>query len=454
MNTLTRQVVQRPCLSIFLIALMLFMGLQYKPAILNYTTRFVDFANYMLYHGMTLFPIADDLKPYPDYTIANTFLVYLASLPFGRVSILSMGLPYCISAALILVFIYKLGALHDKKWGLYAALLALLTWGFLDAVNSLALDVYPALFSVMCFYLAYSGTLKQQRWRLVLVFVGLALGFMFRGPIGLIGPAVVVGGYYLLSRQWRTLVLFSLVSGLLFIAGVALLAWAAHVQGGPAFMHEVLMMQGLDRVASNHKPRYYFYFTGGLITYGITVFFALNVIFRKCRSLCSTKRTLDCDLLLYLTVWFLALILLFTIPNSKKARYIVSITPAIALLAAYIFVDKNPLFATARNWLLGLCLKLPAVGAGLAVAVWVYNFYAATPLQPNFLGVFASFVVLTVVRYFMDRNYYVHPHRELIVLAFGVAAFLALDAFFFNPITFHLELAIEPTPKFLPYWFW
>ncbi|WP_430736071.1 glycosyltransferase family 39 protein [Pseudomonas piscis] len=454
MNNLMRQVSQRPCLSIFLVALALFMGLQYKPGILNYTTRFVDFADYMLQHGMTLFPIADDLQPYPDYTIANTFLIYLSSLPFGRLSILSMGLPYCISAALTLVFIYKLGALHDKHWGLYGVLFSLLTWGFVDAVNSLALDVYPALFSVVCFYLAYSGQLKRQPWRLALVFAGLALGFMFRGPIGLIGPAIVVGGYYLLSRQWRMLLLFGLIAGLLLIVGVALLAFAAHVQGGPAFMHEVLMMQGLERVSSNHKPRYYFYFTGGLITYGVTVFFALNVIFRKYKTFFGAQRQANSELLLYLALWFVALILFFTIPNSKKARYIVSITPAIALLAAYIFVDKNDMFARARNWLLGFCLKLPAIGAGLAVAVWIYNFYGAQPLQPNYLGVFASFVVLTVVRYFMDRNYYVHPHRQLIVLAYGVAAFLALDAFFFNPITYHQELAIEPTPKFLPYWFW
>jgi len=430
------------------------MGLQYKPAVLNYTTRFVDFADYMFYHGMTLFPIADDLKPYPDYTIANTFLIYLTSLPFGRISILSMGLPYCICAALILVLIYKLGALHEKKWGLHAVLFSLFTWGFLDAVNSLALDVYPALFTLLCFYLAYSADLKQEPSRLVFVFVGLALGFVFRGPIGLIGPAIVVGSYYLLGRQWRALLGFSLLSGLIFIAGVALLAWAAYLQGGMAFMREVLMMQGLDRVASDHSPRYYFYFTGGLLTYGVTVFFALNVIARKYKQFLGPSRQADTDMLLYLTVWFVALVLFFTIPNSKKARYILSIAPAISLLAAYIFVDKSGMFTGAKNGLLRFCRQLPAIGVGLALIVFAYNFYAANPLQPNYIGIFGSFIVLTIARYFIDRHYSEHRHSELIVLSFGVAAFLSLDAFFFNSITYHLELAIEPTPKFLPYWFW
>lgn len=114
-------------------------------------------------------------------------------------------------------------------------------------------------------------------------------------------------------------------------------------------------------------------------------------------------------MLLYLTVWFLALILFFTIPNSKKARYIIAITPAISLLAAYIFIDKSDMFSRARNWVLGFCLKLPAIGVGLALAVMIYNCYASEPLKPNYIGVFTSFAILTIVRYFMDRNYYVHP---------------------------------------------
>ncbi|WP_416757085.1 hypothetical protein ACMGGD_27030 [Pseudomonas sp. BNK-6] len=454
MESVQKQIWQRPGLSIFLVALVLLMGLQYKPAVLNYTTRFVDFADYMLQHGMTLFPIAEDLQPYPDYTVVNTVLVYLASLPFGQLSVLSMGLPLCIAASLMLVFIYKLGALHEQKWGVCGVLFALFTWAFLDSVNSLALDIYPALITAGCFYLAYTADLKQQRARLALVLLGLILGFALRGPIGMIGPALVVGTYYLLSRQWRTLVGFSLLSGLLFAAGVALLAWAAQVQGGDAFMQQVLEMQGLGRIASNHSPRYYFYFSVGLITYSFTAFYALCVMVRSARPGFSAPPPSAPRLLLYLGAWFLVLILFFSIPNSKKARYIVSITPAISLLAAYLFVDPNGLFSATRKRLLRLCLNLPACGAVLALLVLGYNAFAAQPLQPNFAGVFASFVLLSGVRYWIGRQYAEHRHYEVIVLAFGVAAFLLLDGFFFNAITYHLELANEPTPKFLPYWFW
>nr|WP_256588590.1 glycosyltransferase family 39 protein [Pseudomonas sp. HMWF021] len=447
-------IVRNPCLSIFFMTLAVFMVLQYKPAVLNYTTRFVDFAEYMLLNGVTLFPIADNLQPYPDYTVFNTLLVYLVSLPFGRVSILSMGLPSCVAASLMLVFIYRLGALHSRSWGAYGVLFSLLTWAFLDGVNSLALDIYPALFTVMCFYVAYSAEMKKAPRRLAFLFVGLALGFAFRGPIGLIGPASVVGAYYLLSRQWRMLLVFSLLSGLILAAGIVLLAWAAYLQGGQAFVDEVLNMQGIGRFGSDHAPRYYFYFSAGLFTYGITVFYAINVILKKYKLFFSSTRHKDIDLLLYLSVWLLVLLVLFSLPSSKKARYILAITPAISLLAAYLFVSKETAFVRAKNGLLNICLNLPILGLGMLASVFVYNNFAEVPLQPNYLG--AGFGLLALLTFYhAKREYFAeHPYREFMTLSFGAGAFLILDMFFFNPITYHLELMFEPTPKFLPYWFW
>ncbi|MGZ0715592.1 hypothetical protein [Pseudomonas palleroniana] len=428
--------------------------LQYKPAVLNYTTRFVDFAEYMLQYGVTLFPIADDLQPYPDYTVFNTLLVYLVSLPFGRISILSMGVPFCIAAALMLVFIYKLGALHEKKWGAYGVVFALFTWSFLDGVNSLALDVYPALFTVMCFYLAYTGEMFKQRLRLLLVLAVLALGFAFRGPIGLIGPASVVASYYLLSRQWRMLVVFSLLAGVVLTLGVAILAWAAYVQGGEAFLHEVLVMQGLGRFGSDHAPRYYFYFSAGLLTYGVTALVALGVIFKKGKQFFDGTAHPATNMLLYLTGWLMVVIVLFTIPSAKKARYVLSITPAISLLAAYIFVERSQLFATTRQKLLTFCLNLPVIGLGMLLLAWVYGLYAQTPLRPHYLGASVGLIALAALRPWIESRLRTYPHREFVVFCFGAAAFLLLDMFFFNSITYHLELANEPTPKFLPYWFW
>ena len=159
-------------------------------------------------------------------------------------------------------------------------------------------------------------------------------------------------------------------------------------------------------------------------------------------------------MLLYLSGWLLVVIALFTIPSSKKARYILSITPAISLLAAYIFVDRSHLFASTRDKLLRFCLNLPVVGLGMLLLVFVHGLYAAIPLRPNYLGASVGLIALVAVRPWLVRRFSVHPHREFVIVSFGAAAFLIMDMFFFNSITYHLELANEPTPKFLPYWFW
>lgn len=213
-------------------------------------------------------------------------------------------------------------------------------------------------------------------------------------------------------------------------------------------------MQGLGRFSSDHSPRYYFYFSTGLLTYGVTVLIALNVIVKKGKCFFERSPHPSTNMLLYLSGWLLVVIALFTIPSSKKARYILSITPAISLLAAYIFVDRSHLFASTRDKLLSFCLNLPVVGLGMLLLVFVHGLYAAIPLRPNYLGASVGLIALVAVRPWMVRRFSVHPQREFVIVSFGAAAFLIMDMFFFNSITYHLELANEPTPKFLPYWFW
>jgi 4-amino-4-deoxy-L-arabinose transferase-like glycosyltransferase len=454
MNIFIKQIIKKPQLSIFLIALIIFSGLQYKEAITNYTTRFVEFAEYMLNHGLTLFPIGSDLNPYPDYTITNTFLIYLFSLPFGHLSILSLGMPYCITAALTLVFTYKLGALHEKKWGLYGVLFTLFTWIFLDSVNALALDAYSTLATVIAFYLAYSADLKQQKTRFTILGITLIVGFLFRGPIGLVIPAVVVANYYLISKRWKDLCIFAPLSGLLLILCTATLAWLAYLQGGINFLHEVLNMQGLGRIVNDHTPRYYFYFSQGLITFSITVLIALMVIIKKYKTFFTAKQNPDIKMLLHLSVWFFSILLLLTIPASKKARYILPITPAIALIAGYIFMAKDDLFINIKKQLLRFCLLLPVFGLIFTLLTFFYNQHTTYALLPNYPIAIIGFTIFVITGCFLKKHYIAHPHYELIVMLFGVSAFLLLDASFFNPITYHLELANEDTPKFLPYWFW
>ena len=428
-------------LFIFVGSFVFFMFFQYTPAIIGYIARFPVFAENMLQHGLSYFPIING-APYPDYPIGNTFLIYLVSLPFGKISIVTMGLPYSIVASLTLVLIYKLGALHDKKWGLYAVLFALFTWQFTDAVHGFALDVYPAFVTVFCFYLVYST--KKWLWLLPLA---LLAGLLTRGPIGLIVPAAVVFSFYLIDKNWRALIIFSIVAGILLIAGTALLLYAAYLQGGIKFVHEVLSAQAIGKLYSQNSFNAYFYFTNGLLNYSFTVLFALAVIVKK-RTEIFRPLAQRPKFLLHLTVWFLLIIVMFTFPHHKKSRYILSIVPAISLIAAYIFVD--PSLYKIRKFLLRFCCVLPIIGLIMVLTVVIYNHFAAVPLQGYFLAATLSFIILFIIEmYCKDR-----PQGQLMIFILGILTLVVFNFCLYYPINFHLGLPKESYPVFLSYWPW
>lgn len=441
-----------PTTSLFVVSLLVFMASQYKEGVTNYITRFVDFSNYMLAHGVTLFPMVSATEAYPDYTVINTLLIYLFSLPFGKLSVTSLGLPYCIAAALTVVFTYKLAALHDKKWGLFGAVFTLFTWEFLQEVHFLALDIYPAFATIFCFYLVYAADFYRKKSYLFLVPIGFVIGFLFRGPIGLITPALIVSCYYLLNKKWGMFFIFGFISGLLLVVCTALLAWTAYLQGGIPFMKDVLDMQGFGRIVNSHAPRLYFYFTLGVANYSLTVLFAITVLVKKFRTIFRVNQEPILKLLLHLSVWFFIIILFFTIPNSKKARYILSITPAISLIAAYIFVEKSTLFANTIKTLRNICTGIPIVGLIILFLIFIYNFFAGVPLQPNYLGALVGFSLLIGSQKIIKKYFETNPNFDLIIMLFGAVAFLFLNCFIIYPISYHLELLHETEPRFLPFW--
>jgi 4-amino-4-deoxy-L-arabinose transferase-like glycosyltransferase len=101
--------------------LIFFLGLGIFTAALDgefisLQARFALFAQEMLRNGPSFFPTTYGI-PYPDYPATSTFLIYLVSLPFGRVTPFTAVLPTAITSALILVVMYRIGATRSRNWG-------------------------------------------------------------------------------------------------------------------------------------------------------------------------------------------------------------------------------------------------------------------------------------------------------------------------------------------------
>nr|WP_218169769.1 phospholipid carrier-dependent glycosyltransferase [Pseudomonas sp. P7759] len=352
-----------------LLALLLFIAGSWHQAIIGFDSRFVLFAQEMLRHGPGFFPTTYG-QPYADYLATSTLLTWLLSLPLGQVTSLTAWLPTAMASAVIVTLVYRLTAPYSQRWGLLSIAILLLSSTFISETRSVSLDQMLAAIALAVFYLGYAhdhfGAGKRLHWLYLLLIVGFAV----RGPIGLVIPTGVLCSYYLINRQWRQLFSFGLLGLALLVACVGLLLLMAKLSGGEQFMQDVIRMQFLGRMdGSEGSSGVLYYFTSSLGNYALAYPMAVLVLLAM---LISGRRAPGPALQL---VWYCAaaglLVMLgLSIPQAKKARYVLPMLPMAAIIAAYPFqVAHGRLFAGLRGLMLGIWTLLPTLLiAGLLLA--------------------------------------------------------------------------------------
>lgn len=367
--SLQRATIRRQSLGLGLLALVLFIAGNWHQAIIGFDSRFVVFAQEMLRHGPSFFPTTYG-QPYADYLATSTLLTWLLSLPFGQVTSFTAWLPTAVASALIVVLVYRLTAPYSARWGLLSIALLLLSSTFISETRAVSLDQMLAAVSLAVFYLGYAHDHFAAAKRLHWVFVLLLLGFAIRGPIGLVIPTGMLCSYYLINRQWRQLFSFGLLALALLAACVGLLLLLAKLSGGEDFMHDVIRMQFLGRMdGSEGSGGVLYYFTSSMGNYALAYPLAVLVLLAV---VMGGRRAPDpaLKLVLYCTAAGVLVMLGLSVPQAKKARYILPMLPFAAIIAAYPFqVTQGGIFAWLRGLMLGIWTLLPTLLAiGLVMA--------------------------------------------------------------------------------------
>jgi len=215
----------------------------------------------------------------------------------------------------------------------------------LKSARTLALDLYPTLFTTCCFYLVYSADVLKKYKRVWCIYLLFILSFAFRGPIGLVVPAGVICIYYLLDKNIKQFFTVGLIAlFLLILCSIMLLGLASHV-GGISFMQDVLRMQVAGRMNHGSLP-FYFYFLTSMKNYALSFPIACVVLISI--SLVP-KQSVDRKLLWKLIGWVMVILIGMSIPDDKKIRYVLPMVPAVALIAAYPF---SAYFRGRKNFIL------------------------------------------------------------------------------------------------------
>ncbi|MBD8235759.1 MULTISPECIES: glycosyltransferase family 39 protein [Pseudomonas] len=353
--------IRRQSLGLGLLALLLFIAGSWHQAIIGFDSRFVLFAQEMLRHGPGFFPTTYG-QPYADYLATSTLMTWLLSLPLGQVTSLTAWLPTSLASAVIVILVYRLTAPYSQRWGLLSIAVLLLSTTFISETRAVSLDQMLAAITLTVFYLGYAHDHFAADKRLHWLFLLLIVGFAIRGPIGLVVPTGVLCSYYLINRQWRQLVSFGLVALALLVACVGLLLLMAKLSGGEGFMQDVIRMQFLGRMdGSEGSSGVLYYFTSSLGNYALAYPLALLVLLAVA---ISGRRTPDpaVQLVLYCAAAALLVLLGLSIPQAKKARYVLPMLPMAAIIAAYPFSTAHGrLFAWLRGLMLVIWTLLPAL---------------------------------------------------------------------------------------------
>ena len=351
-----------------LLAFLLFIAGVYGQAPIGFDSRFVLFAQEMLRHGPGVFPTTYG-EPYADYSSLSTLFIWLLSLPFGRVNSLTAWLPSAVAGAVIVRLMYRLLAPSSVRWAVVSIALLMLTSTFISETRAVSQDLMLAAVAFSVFYLGYAHDHFAAARRWPLVFILLLLGFGIRGPIGLVVPTGMLCSYYLLDRQWSRLLTFGVLASLLLAACVGLLLWLAEVSGGPAFRQDVIRMQFMGRMdGSEGVSGSLYYFTSSLGNYALAYPLALLALAAAWLSK-PRQRGPALRLVQYCAAAGLIVMLGLSIPQAKKARYLLPMLPMAAIIAAYPFqVLHGRVFAWLRVGMQGLWLLIPAL---LIVLLWV-----------------------------------------------------------------------------------
>ncbi|OGT61699.1 MAG: hypothetical protein A3E85_01995 [Gammaproteobacteria bacterium RIFCSPHIGHO2_12_FULL_45_12] len=428
--------------AIFFSSLFFFLWGLRSQEIIGFESRFYLFALEMWRHGVSWFPTTYS-RPYPDYPATSIWLIYLSARLLGGLNKLTAVLPSATAASLTVCVTYCLGRLHSRRFGLSAVLFLFLTVTFIKYARTISLDMYPTLITLSCFYLIYSADQRQQHKRLVWLYPLLWLGFLFRGPIGLVIPTGVVCFYYLLHRQWKRFWVTGVTALLLLIVSTALLLLLAHQVGGAVFMQDVLRMEVLGRIDNRYLPLY-FYFTDSVSGYALSFPCAVLVVFGLVFAWLSRKPVPQSAGLKSLLVWVLVVMVGMSLPGDKKLRYILPMIPAVALLAASLVAlpFSQPYFHFLRRGWLRLCLYLPAMLLLAVAAVFFYLKARSVTLAIQFSVLFVSLTLLQLVNgWLVYRAVLTQRVNEVAVMSVAALSLMLAYLMAAEPVALYVDRA-------------
>ncbi|MCE5272221.1 glycosyltransferase family 39 protein [bacterium] len=208
------------------------------------------------------------------------------------------------------------------------------------------------------------------------LYLGCALGFLAKGPLGVILPGLAVFLFVALSRDWRILGRMGLFRGaLVFLAAAA--PWFVWMYGrhGMEFITEIFLRRNIDHYFTNrwqHEGPLYYYLPVLLVGAFPWTAALAGGLWRSAAGVRDvvTRRGADpaARANLFLWCWAFGMLLFLSLSHGKLPNYVLPLYPALAALAgAYVAALEGS--ERGRGWLGwgSAVLALAVLAAGLVL---------------------------------------------------------------------------------------
>ncbi len=359
---------------------------------------------------------------------------------------LSAMLPTIFSALLTILVTYLMGKeLYDDTVGLYGSWILSTFIIFLFMAQVVRMDMTLTLLVTTSLYLFYKG-IKESGRSICVVLAGyllIGIALMTKGPVGLLLPMIILLSYLIVTKRIHTLRYLYPARGFMITAVIPLL-WLvlAGLQGGEAYIKEILLTQSTGRIItsfSHARPFYYYllYFPFFFVPWSFFLLLFLDTGIRK--RLVEEK-----EKLLFLLSWFLGTLIFFSLISGKVIIYLLPLLPALALLIARVFtlirkdqkvLHKPYLFKIPAYLICGICLLGPAV------------FYTMD-LRAAFINEWSNIFPIIFILIFFGIILFYPAHRLYIVQTLFTTGLISI--FFTATVTLWVVPRINPILSLRP----
>jgi 4-amino-4-deoxy-L-arabinose transferase-like glycosyltransferase len=242
------------------------------------------------------------------------------------------------------------------------------------AVTDMLLTLFVTL-AVLSGVEALTGSPEQGRGSATLGWAAMGLAVLVKGPVGIVVPAIALGGMLVVLREvrsglrrlmpWRGLVLFALITVPWYALVLAANGWA-FVEGF-VIKHHVSRYTG---VISSHAGPIWFYLPVVLVGFFPWSGFLLRALWRAGTVARGRSAHSPADrLLVACACWVAGVFVFFSFAGTKLPSYLFPMFPGMALLvgASEFASGRVPSWLDRlTGWIFGLTGTVLAVGFGLA----------------------------------------------------------------------------------------